>query len=211
MRRNNLRVFGLLAVLVLVVGINYYIHADGMGSDVQAPQEEKFGAIPGNEVNSDTLVVGGVKHYYKSGACSDATTTPFSFKSPANATSTLIALTVKGKNGTTTTDFLVGTSTLISPPLSAAATSTYISDSAYHVDTMATSSGFYFTNGTTAGAGTGFTASVGANMTRFVVGPSEYVRGYATSTYPGSSSTGLQGITGGANNFSCTYSAEFIN
>src|SRR3990167_1741552 len=62
---------------------------------------EKLGATPGSEVSTEHFTVNGVEKHFFSSALNQASTTICSFRTP-NATSTLLAASVKLTTGTTT-------------------------------------------------------------------------------------------------------------
>ena len=131
----------------------------------------------------------------------DASTTIFSVQNPfANATSTAF-ITITGTNGTTTIDILVGTSTTAFAPVGG----NLPSPTLINATVIATSTQFTSHSGVLIGSDLGYTSPGSASVYRISVPPSGYVLGQATSSYAGSSATGLQGITNTNNTFTGNY------
>src|SRR3990167_1965338 len=65
---------------------------------------EKLGAIPGNEVQGDEFIVGGVRHIFKRARFNTGTTTMCSIAVPVGASSTIthVGTMVKGVSTSTT-------------------------------------------------------------------------------------------------------------
>lgn len=189
---------------------------------VQAPkQSQTFGSATSPEVPSPYFctnagIFANCK-YTVSGNFMDATNTLAMIANPFNATSTVTFISLKGTNGTTTVDLIVGTTTLTAYEQIGTTTvsqqsiinNIQISPSLINATIVATSTIFYSVNGIR--YGTGVNDAGAGSQTRIVIGPSEAIGILATSTYVGTSATGNQGITNSNNSFSGSYLIEFQN
>lgn len=146
--------------------------------------------------NSDALARA---QYASVGTCADATTTLAALVNPFSATSTAQVSVLSGQNGTTTVSLLMGTSTTAFAPVNG----NLPSPTLLNIATLATSSVLYTASGVAVGS-LGYIAPGTANYSISVAG-GDYALLQATSSYAGSSATGLQGITNTNNTFSCTY------
>lgn len=127
------------------------------------------------------------------GSCNTASSTAFVVTNPFAATSTAqVVDLVLGQQATSTTLY-IGTTTK-----SSGLASTDISASLANAALQATSSQAFLISGVTAPLGSGQISSGSGSISRIVVGPSESIAMYATSTYGG----------GGAQNYTpstCSY------
>lgn len=131
------------------------------------------------------------------GSCAgEATSTQFAIVNPYAATST-VEIQIVGVNHATSTLFQVGTSTSAFPTSSTSLSPTLINT------TFSTSSKFAVWSGITVGSA-GYPGSGSGTFTRLVVGPNDFVVGYATTSYNVASGAAL-GPT------SCTYKAVWQN
>lgn len=203
---------GILMIALLLVLINIKSSSINSGSTaIPAQQNAESSTISGFFSESlatiGTFFQGGhnsdplsVASYATVGTCADGSTTLFGLANPFSATSTAQLVALSGTDGTTTIDILVGTSTIATAP----AGSNLASPTLLKATLIATSTPFYTSSGVAVGPGTGYTEPGTTNYT-IAVGPSEYLVGQATSSYPGASATGVSGITNAANTFNCTY------
>ncbi len=169
----------------------------------------------------------GIESCYFTEGFNEASTTLFSIKNPWGATSTVDLLLMEGHTGSKSADFYVGTSTVSSIAVHGDTTTVDgkdISTSLVNATEVATSSPFYIVNGQNSVNGTGQVAAGAQSQRRIVVGPTEYVTGYASSTWttnaggsaPGSPeaderSTSSNGaITGTGNKFYGNYGIRFV-
>jgi len=181
---------------VLITGI---VAASAFIIGVEKTPDVIVGANAGPESTHEYQCVGGVCTYYKVGVCNSATTTIFAVRNPFNATSTATVLAIEGVGNATTTTFEVGTSTKATGLAAADVSGTLIVNAS-----VATTSGFYTASGIQSGA-SGSYLSPGTGSARSVVlGPTQYIAGFATTTATGA---GAAGFTGGFT--SCTYTIEF--
>lgn len=143
-----------------------------------------------------------------------ASSTLFSVQNPFNATSTLTFASISGIQGATTTDILVGTSTTAAPlGLSVNSTTTaLVGQNTFAMYSVTAGSRFFSSAGVTMGPGTGYKAPSGGtyptSQAEIVMGPSEYLVGFSTSTLGGATNGGL-GATQIAVPASCAYELEF--
>src|SRR3990167_3347225 len=130
----------------------------------------------------------GIESCYYSEGFYQATTTLFAIKNPFSATSTVDYFVMQGHTGTTAVDIYVGTSTKSTvPPASTGSTdaATAFGTSAptlVNASAVATSSKFYIKNGQNAVYGSGQTPAGANSLTAIILGPTEYILGYASST-----------------------------
>lgn len=128
------------------------------------------------------------------GSCNSASSTLFAVLNPFSATSTATLVSLQAVGNATTSQLAVGTST----------TSTglgSVSQSLVASTTVATSSAFFIASGIASGSGASYLTPATPLMRSIVVGPSQYVAGYA-----GASSQGTQYTSGFT---SCTYSIRW--
>jgi hypothetical protein len=134
--------------------------------------------------------------------CNTGTSTLFAVKPPSGATSTVTFLNLQG-NVAQISDIVVGTSTAAG---GMTATSTLnVTGSGGLFGAAAVAIGHFYTiAGLKVGPGTGYT-TIGngpyGSQTGIVVGPNEYLVGYATST----------AVTGGNGASACSYKIEWYN
>lgn len=197
-------VVGLIAIVVVALGL----HTGTSGTpSVTDGKQGALSAVSGFPYEC----IGGVCDWKVTASCGQpsgtiASSTLFAIPNPWNATSTLSAVTLQGFNGATTTDFLVGTSTTPAPAGTAVATSS-VSASLIGLFNIAANSQFLTTAGVTLGTKGYLPPSSGTYPTSVgsvVVGPNDYIVGFATSTNPG----GNGGLLGSSVT-SCGYTAVF--
>ena len=176
MDKKNLLVSAGVALVVVVLGLVLF----GKPAVVERVVE-RLGATPGNVIPGDFVSVNGIDKYYVAGNCVTSTSTRFSVRNPAQATSTATLLYLTAQINATNTTWNVGTSTLSS--INDVAN---ISNSFVVGVTQATSALAHNVPGVTVGTNVN-TSGTGA-QSRVVVGPGEYVLGYSTSTATGSGS-----------------------
>lgn len=121
-----------------------------------------------------------------------ASSTQFAVQNPFNATSTVAVETLYGTGQATTTSFSIGTSTR------ATGIASTIGKTLASAAKVATSTQFYLISGQTTLLGSGQISS-GTTVSKIVVGPTQYVAMYATSTATGA---GSKRYTAG---LTCTY------
>ena len=133
--------------------------------------------------------------------CNTGTSTLFAVKPPSGATSTVTFLSIQG-NVAQISDIVVGTSTL---PSVTATSTLNVTGAGGLFGIAAVAIGHFFSiTGFKVGPGTGYTPVGNGpynSASGIVVGPNEYLVGYATST----------AITGGNGATSCTYKIEWYN
>jgi hypothetical protein len=191
----------LAAVVVLVAG--YFIVAPAFN--------QTLGAGAGPEDSNPYASKGGVQSFTSTASCITGTSTVFSIRNPLNATSTLAYASIRGLNGATTTDIIVGTSTTPAPAGTAVATTSIVGN-IFGLYSIAANATFSSVAGVTMGPGTGYKApSAGTyptSQSRVVIGPGEYVIGFSTSTNP----TNNGGITASTLSLpvSCLFDYVFI-
>lgn len=153
-----------------------------------------FGGAPA--VNGNTFQTN-----WSVGSCNTATSTLFSVAPPSGATSTVTEFLINGIVAQTS-DIVVGTSTLSSVT---STSSLNVTGAGGLVGAAAVATGqFYTVAGLKVGPGKGYTTNGNGGyntVPEMVVGPTENVIGFATST----AVTGGQGVT------SCTYKIEWQN
>lgn len=190
-------------------GAEYYNYPYWFGNGLYSGSQQQWAVTStGNMVVSsgETFTQGSLNSEVISGTCNAgayaASSTLFAIANPFNATSTATFDDIYGTGQATTSQLLVGTSTLSSGLASTNVSASFINNTTM-ANSVATSSAFYFAPGTTAGSGAGFSLAGGANMRTIQVGPSDFVVGYASSTATGGGATSyVPGI-------GCTYNVEF--
>lgn len=150
-----------------------------------------------NVTSSNTLLGKSLS----SGSCNAATSTLFAVANPFAATSTVRLTVLRASTEATSTQLLVGTSTLATGLTSSLISPTLVNG------TVATGTGAFAVSGvrlvTTGGT------DAGANTSNIIsVGPSEFVGAFATSTY---STSGSVNYTPLGSLASCTYKLEWNN
>jgi len=136
-----------------------------------------------------------------SGSFADATTTIFARQNPFSATSTCILAELDITNGTSTSNFNVGSSTN-QYPVSISATALIASTS------VATSVPAVIANDMAYADASGTTADSGANKMTLL--PTEWIVGLVKSSLGGASGALVGGVTGGDNTFSGSYKIKCI-
>lgn len=192
-------IVAILVVGVLGTGCYLALHkVGGKGGTSNADDVALNGSLTlgmANYGSGTASYSGGVVESANYGNCADQSTTLFAVQNPNSSTSTARVVRLNGQQGTTSTDFLVGTSTTATAPVNA----NLSSPSGLAARIVATSTQFFLASGVT---GNDTNAATGAT---FAVGPGQYVLGQATSSYSGSSATGNGGITNPTNTLSCSY------
>lgn len=144
------------------------------------------------------------------GTCATASSTLFSIKNPLNATSS-VSVTITGIGQASSSNLTIGTS---SPLLSSGYKQNDLSGSlVYNLGVaIATTSQFYIRSGQITGLGTGQApagTSTAAVVSSILVGPTENLGAFSTSTYPIGG-----GAVGGIGNYvpgqTCTYKADWV-
>ncbi len=150
-----------------------------------------------------TLFLGGttaatsIGEQVSTGSCASATTTTFAVLNPFTATSTATLQQFYGVGNATTTLFNIGTSTVSSIPTTGLTGSLVINAS------VATGTQFFLSSGIRYG---GLALDAGsASLRTIIVGPSEYVAGYATTTISG------MGTNYSGTYTSCVYKIRWVN
>lgn len=164
-------------------------------------------------VSSPFFGYGEMYRYQTSGTCNTGTTTLFAIQNPWSATSTVTYASIYGTNGATSTDILVSTSTLASPSSIATATSS-LTSSLFGIYNLAANKYFFSVAGVVVGDQAGYVQpisgtypSTNLNSGRLVVGPNQYILGFATSTNPvGNGGTSATSVSIP----SCSYKLEWV-
>lgn len=120
----------------------------------------------------------GIDQVPSIGSCASATSTAFDIVNPFNATATAQVVSVVTASQATSTTFYIGTTTLAS-----GLASTNISPSLANAALVATGTQSYMASGATSDLGSGQISSGVNTVSKIVVGPTENVAMYATSTY----------------------------
>lgn len=109
--KQNLVVSALVA-LVVALGVTYFLNPEAnIGREIVREIKEQVGATPTiSDISNGPICIEGYCEWPKAGACNNASSTIFGIQNPFGATSTVSMVRVYGKNGTTTIDILVGTS-----------------------------------------------------------------------------------------------------
>lgn len=128
--------------------------------------------------------------------CSTASSTIFSVQNPFVGTSTLLELEITALNGATTTDIMVGTSTVPSPALTTSTATSSLGanilalfgfTNAAQLSVIANSDSGYETDGASS-------VTVSKAIAPVIVGPNVYVYGFSTSTGSGSGSRTIPSV-----------------
>jgi len=150
----------------------------------------------------------GFQQQVSIGTCATASSTIFDIANPFSATSTAQLVNFAGVGNATSTTFNVGTTTLPSGVIATTAGigtgGSLVNNATIATTTANAQTQFYLSSGISTFLGSG-QVSAGTSAIRIVVGPSEYVAGYATTSLSGPS-TGLS-YTGGY--ASCTYKIKW--
>lgn len=181
---------------------------------------QSFGAMPGSELYTDYFCVNSVCSHYKTGDFINSSTTLFAFKNPWNATSSIseIYLSITG-GASTTRQFLIGTSTTAYLPVTSVPFSCTAADPIVCADapikgfSLGTSTkGTLITNGDSFYYDGGFGQDITNTMSSddFIIGPSEYIVGYSTTTSrcgfgTAACRSGQDGVVNSDNVFTGTY------
>lgn len=214
---SNLTKVILGVVAVVVIGGSMLLFRPAAEPTNTTPDNSNVGSAAGPDLPFQYLQWGGGYTYRVTGQCfggqsavAAATSTLFSIQNPTGATSTLVLATLYGRNGATTTDILVGTSTTPNPAGAAVATSSLVSN-IIAMFSVTNGTAFNTTAGVTMGPGTGYRApssgTYPTSQSRIVVGPSEWIVGFSTSTSP--TNNGALGATQLGLPLDCTYRFDF--
>lgn len=203
-------ILGTTLILILVI-VGILVVADHAGKVAGATTPSQTTAFYSTEsMGSPLLILGGAAAGPNSGSnlqiqpttgtCTTGTSTMFAVANPFAATSTVTLAEVWGQNAARTTDFFIGTTTLPS----VAATST-VNSNLIAMASIASGAQFFSVAGLKTGPGLGYTSPAGGagglSNPEIVVGPTENIVGYATST----------GIAGGNGVTSCTYKFLWVS
>lgn len=124
--------------------------------------------------------------------CAAGTSTLAFIQSPFGAATSTVAMTIiRGTNGATTTDILIGTSTV--PSLAIGAATSSLNQNVLGLFTVPTTTQFYSVAGQTIGPNAGYNSASGGTYrtnAMTVVGPTEGLLVFATSTYGGTRNGG---------------------
>ena len=180
------------AMLVLIVSLI-------ASYETAPPADISLGAIPGNEVNGNIFIVGGLdKAYFRTGF-SAASSTMCGFRNPFQATSSIQSYSVQITRGVLgANSFDIATSSVrgatSSPALMAAVqVATLVTDSYSGVPNSATTTLINGDGGEVL-AGLKRSANGTAGVSNYILGPNEYVNfELATSTNTGSFATPMLG------------------
>ena len=153
----------------------------------------------------NTVVGNGLATIIVSGSFASATTTLALIANPFNATSTITFAEIQGKNGTSTIDILVGTTTKTTGQ--SVTNNTQVSATLMNPTVIATSTNFFSVAGAQSGP-SGYYNNPGAASGMIVVGPSDLVAIFATSSYA-SYAAAVTGLTSLTSTFSGTYTIEW--
>lgn len=198
-------VIGAVAVLALAVGSLAAFRAP-----VPADNTQNFGALTGPAINSPWISIGGIPEWYSKGSCSTASSTIFAVQNPWSATSTVEYVSLVGTEGATTTDILVATSTTNAPATGLNSTST-LGANVINLAAITNGTNFSTLAGFTIGPGKGYASPKSipgsTSVGEFMVGPSEYVLGFSTSTGSGNGGLASNQLSIPA---SCTYEIWWI-
>lgn len=147
---------------------------------------KNLGSLTGPNINSPWLCVGGICTWHVVGSCSTASSTIFSNQNPWSATSTVSNFVIYGQVSATTTDIMVGTSTSMSAPGNPVTATTSISAAFFGMSNLTGGSQFFSQAGVTVGPNGNYakpnTGAYPTSNASVVIGPSEYIIGFATST-----------------------------
>jgi hypothetical protein len=206
-------IIGIVALILVIVGVALYqaatpeptaapLTVDSASSS--NPSKDHFLTLDGQYRLEDASDASrrGFTTEITAGNFADATTSVFAILNPFSATSTA-RVRVVGQNGTTSTDILVGTSTIGYVPGNANLSSPTLINAR-----VATSSAFDSISGIRAGAGAGYQDPGAGSYREIVVGPSQYVVGHATSSFAAGTDN-ILGITNAVNTFSGSYLIEW--
>ena len=121
-----------------------------------------------------------------SGSFITSSSTIFAVQNPLAATSTVTFAQISGQNGATSTDIMIATSTTPSPAGLSVSTST-LNENIMGLFNTGAGKQFYSVAGASIGSNVGYNNPAGDTYKTtgtFVVGPNEWVIGFATSTNP---------------------------
>lgn len=200
---NKILTVGLIVALALASGAYFFPkQVKLLGTAASDVQNTVYsGLVAAQLFIGGTTAASSVGATVSSGTCNAgsyaASSTQFAVQNPFGATSTATLFTVSGTGQSTSSSLLIGTSTQSTGILST------VSPTLVNV-TVATSAPFFVAGGVTVGS-TGYLSS-GANTFRtVVVGPTDYIVGFSTSTATGAGAAQYTpGIT-------CAYKIEWRN
>lgn len=200
-------VVALLILAGVILARKGGLHATGSASPSNNPSSNSTFIEASDGVLSDGFLslglsgatggvegTGNITYRVSSGSCASATTTLFSVANPMTSQSTSTAMVIiRGIGQATSTALTVGTTTS-----AVGLTSSTVSSTLVNAATIATTTPFYIESGLT---GSSTPTPAGSGTTReVVVGPSERIGAFATSSASGA---GAAGYVGGLT--SCTY------
>ena len=156
---------------------------------------------------SQTTIGNGLATLVVSGSFSNASNTVALIANPFNATSTVTFAQVAGLNGTSTIDILVGTTSVTSTQ--SITNNAQVSPNLIKATSIATSTNFFSVAGAQSGpTGAGYYNNPGAGSGMIVVGPSDLVAIFATSSNANYAAA-VTGVTSTKSGFAGTYTFEF--
>ena len=207
--KNNLLVSGGVALLVVVLGLVFF----GQSSVIERITD-RVGSVVSSDALDERVCQGGVCTWDKAGAFNDASTTLFAIQNPFRATSTwtMAVVDVTGES-TTSVGINVGTSTNTGPVHISGTTAggyrgphliegVVVGTGLGYIRSgtvFATSSGLYFAADNQPSVGVGL--NPGTTTRSVIIGPNEYVVGYATGS--------TNGVTNTNNAFTGNFSLKF--
>ena len=203
--KRNIAISAGVSLVIALLVIYAYQFLGPVPVEVERPTPPIVGAVPGPDFGSEYVCFAGSCTWHKSGDFADATMTPLSIRNPWGVTTTALVRFMNIRNGTTSINLAVGTSSA----QSGYATSSPYSDgyltylNYFHL--LITTSTEAFVNGSTIPGNT----STSTNMLQIVMGPNDYLLMVATGTNGGGNQTAENGLIDGANTFSGQYSLEF--
>lgn len=208
MTNKNLTIGLLITLVIAISGLFFPKVRNLVGvvapTDITATNFTEITASTG--ILTPLLQLGGstaatsVSEQVSTGSCTAATSTPFAVANPFTATSTATLQSFQGVGNATTTLLYVGTTTQASGLALANLSPTLV-----NAASVATTSQFFTSSGITVGPGTGYLSSGSNTFRTIVVGPSEYVSAFATTTTSGMGTNYVGNYT------SCTYKIRWQN
>jgi hypothetical protein len=156
-----------------------------------APQSEPktptvVGSASSVDIVSPYFDVGGQYSYFTPISCNSATSTMFGIANPWNATSTAKLIRFSATGNATTTTLKIGTST----------TATGVPSTIYAImvnASIASTTGFSLASGIRNGPVGGFIDAGASTVSEVMVGPTESIAGFATTTASGAGAAQYSG------------------
>ncbi len=166
---------GALVIAVAIIGIiGYSVRKPVV--NVNIPEQQELGAVPGF---GDTICFGGVCEKYITRECVNSTSTPISLKNPISATSTVhLSYFWERGSATSTHEWWMGTSTISS--IASTTDEKGIASIISGGKVATTTKGSIVSGVRTAGGGSVDPGS--ASQYEIVLGPTEWIVGFASST-----------------------------